>query len=143
MLARMFNADLEAYAEKASDLTDVTPGQYYTGAVNWAVENGIITGYTSGAKAGKFGVGDPITREQIATILFRQACKNGFDGNVSNYYKELGVFDDVDIISPYALDAMAWAVHNGFITGMNPTTLNPGGLASRAQVATIFVRTYM
>ncbi|MBE6827120.1 MAG: S-layer homology domain-containing protein [Ruminococcaceae bacterium] len=143
MLARMFNADLETYAAKASTLKDITAGQYYTGAVNWAVENGIITGYVSGAKAGCFGVGDPITREQIAAILFRQACRTGFDGNVNNYYKELGVFADEGNISPYALDAMAWAVHNGFITGMNPTTLNPGGLAPRAQVATIFVRTYM
>jgi len=143
MLARLFNADLDAYSQKASSLKDVAAGQYYTGAVNWAVENGFITGYTSGAKAGNFGVGDPITREQIATILYRQALSAGFDGKVSSYYKELGVFTDNDKISPYAMDAMAWAVHNGYIKGMDATTLNPGGLASRAQIATILVRVYM
>ena len=140
MLARLFRVDTGEFADKPSALKDVPAGQYYTAAVNWAVENGIITGYTSGANAGKFGVGDPITREQIVTILYRLILAEGYNEDVSEFYGELDVFNDAGSISPYAKDAMAFAVHYGIISGMNPTTLNPLGKASRAQIAAILVR---
>jgi len=72
ILARIAGADLSAYENVQSTMPDVVKGSYYAAAVNWAVDNGIIGGYTSGAKAGKFGVGDPITREQVCVILYRQ-----------------------------------------------------------------------
>lgn len=142
ILARLFDVNLEEYAGKSSGLKDVKAGQYYTAAINWSVENGIIIGYTAGSKAGNFGIGDPITREQIATIIYRIMLKEGFDGDVSEFYGELEAFGDCSRISPYAKDAMAYAVHNGIITGMNPTTLNPTGMATRAQIAAIIVRTF-
>ena len=65
------------------------------------------------------------------------ACRKGLD--VSGR-ADLSIYADAGQVSPYAVDAMAWAVHTGLITGVDSTTLQPGGSAVRAQVATILMR---
>ncbi|SHI14949.1 S-layer homology domain-containing protein [Sporobacter termitidis DSM 10068] len=112
--------------------SDVASGQWYTNAVLWANENGIVTGY-----GGLFGTNDNITREQIAAILMRYAEKKGL--NVSKTV-DLGAFGDASKISDWARDAMGWAFAEGLITGRTANTLVPDGNASRAEVVTILQR---
>ncbi len=132
-LARIAGVDLTEYEDAECGLTDVNKGTYYYSAICWAVEQGIITGYENG----KFGVGDQITREQIATILYRYLGSPDIEGNSSTI---LADFSDAGKISAFAENAMLWAVENGIIKGMNDTTLAPLKSASRAEIATIIMR---
>jgi len=122
-----------APAAAAPSFQDVADGQWYTDAVAWAAANGIVTGYD----ANTFGPMDPITREQMAAILYRYAAYKGCD--VSSL-ADLSSFTDAGSVSAYAETAMAWAVDAGLITGMTETTLVPQGSATRAQASTILMR---
>ncbi len=112
---------------------DVPPGEYYATPVSWAAAGGVVKGYETGL----FEPQNPITREQMAAILYRYAQQKGLD--VSGR-ADLSVYADAGQVSPYAMDAMAWAVHTQLITGVDSRTLQPGGSAVRAQVATILMR---
>jgi len=105
---------------------------YYGKAVAWAVDNNIIKGYDNG----KFGVGDSITREQVATILYRYMGSP----EVTGADETLVPFEDAGTISDFAKDAMVWAIQNNIISGKNATTLAPTATASRAEIATIVMR---
>lgn len=111
---------------------DVPPGTYYTGAVAWAAASGIVTGYSDGT----FRPVQPITREQLAAILFRYAQYKGLDVSGRT---ELRGFPDAARVSPYAGEAMSWAVNRGLIAGIDGL-LAPGGTATRAQAAVILYR---
>ena len=132
IIARIAGADLSKYADTQSKLTDVKKGAYYAAAVNWAVDSGIIAGYNNG----KFGVNDPITREQVATILYRYMGSP----DVDNVDSTLSKFSDVKKISAYAKIPIAWAVQNGVISGMADGRAAPVEGASRAQIAQIVMR---
>lgn len=133
VLARIDGADLSQYEYDCS-LRDVGRSSYYESAVNWAYTNGITTGYENGT----FGVGDNITREQLVTMLYRYAEKKGYDVSVSSSaLSNLNAFEDANGISPFAKDAMVWAIDKGVIKGMNSTKVGPVGKASRAQTAQI------
>ena len=132
ILARIAGADLSKYENKTSKFSDVKKGAYYYSAVIWAVENGIIGGYSNG----KFGVGDNITREQVATILYRYIDSP----TVANVDKTLSKFKDYKKISSYAKAPLAWAVQNGVISGMADGRIAPSEGASRAQIAVIIMR---
>ncbi len=112
---------------------DVAQGQYYTNAVAWAAENGIVEGYDSAT----FGPDNNITREQLAAILYRYTTYKGYD--VTNH-ADISGFTDAQQISHYALDAIQWAIAEKLITGITETTLVPDGNAVRAQAATILAR---
>jgi len=129
-IARLAGADLTDYQGQTGGMKDVKASAYYAPAVAWAVDNGIITGY----KNGKFGVGEAITREQVATILYRAA------GELPVNTAILNRFPDRAKISPYAKNAMAWAVDNGLISGLKSGNISPLTGASRAQIATILMR---
>ena len=107
-----------------SPFTDVANGAWYSDAVAWAAESGIVDGYGGG----EFGPNDSITREQLATILWR------YSQSPAATNKELH-FNDADKISGYALDAIRWAAENGILNGFGDGRLDPKGLATRAQVA--------
>lgn len=116
--------------------TDVAEGRYYTEAVTWASQNGIVKGMTETAFAPEM----PITREQLATILYRYA---GFKGAKLEEKGELSAFPDGASVKPYAREAMAWAVGTGLIQGIGHggvTVLAPQGSATRAQVAAVLMR---
>lgn len=115
------------------EFDDVAEGQYYTDAVKWASENGIVGGYGNG----KFGPNDPITREQMAAILYRYAQIYAYDTSVSG---SIAAFADGDQVSTYAVEAMKWAVGMGFISGTTGNRLDPTGTATRAQIAAILSR---
>ncbi len=116
--------------------SDVQPGLWYTQAVAWAAHNGIV----NGATPTKFNPNGSITREQMATILFRYAQKVGID---TSKRADLSSFPDSDKISGYAKDALSWANAEGLINGSSSasgTYLKPQGDATRAQVAAILMR---
>ncbi len=120
-------------AAGAPSFQDVSPQQYYAGAVAWAAANGVVSGYSEDA----FGPDEMITREQMAAILYRYAQYKGLD--VSGR-ADLSVFSDAGQISSYAVDAMSWARSSGLIAGVDSHTLQPGGSATRGQVAAILMR---
>ena len=113
--------------------SDVAPNQWYAGAVAWASANGVISGYGNGS----FGPEDTITREQLATIFCRYAAYKGAPGVTP---APLEGYTDAAQISPYATEAMSWAIGAGLITGTGDTTLSPTGFATRAQAAVILSR---
>lgn len=105
--------------------TSGTP--WYAAGQKWAMDNGISDGTNM--------VGE-VTREQLATILYRYAKQKGYDVSKS---AALTAFSDADKVSGYASEAMQWAVAEGLLQGSNGK-LNPQGSATRAQVATILMR---
>ena len=105
--------------------TNGTP--WYAAGQKWAMNNGISDGTNMP------GV---ITREQLATILYRYAKQKGYDVSKS---AALTAFSDADKVSGYAAEAMQWAVAEGLLQGSNGK-LDPQGSATRAQVATILMR---
>ncbi len=113
--------------------TDVAAGKYYAAPVAWASSEGIVTGYGNG----QFGPDKPITREQLATILYRYAAYAGLNTGIT---ADLASYADSAKVSSYALEAMRWAVGAGLISGVGAGKLDPAGSATRAQVAAIFTR---
>ncbi len=112
----------------SNPFTDVPEGEWYTSAVIWAANEGIVKGVTESS----FEPNSPITREQIATILYR------YSGEPETEYTELS-FPDAEDVSEYACNAVRWAVSEGLLQGMDGK-LMPGALATRAQIATILMR---
>lgn len=115
--------------------TDVADGTWYTNAVLWAAQEGI----TTGTSATTFSPTTPLTREQLATFLYRFASAESGDA-IQAPEGNLDGFTDGGSVSSYAKTAMAWAVEDRLISGTTPTTLDPLGTATRAQVATILMR---
>ena len=116
-----------------SSFSDVSRGIWYGEAVAWAWEQGIVKGYGSG----KFRPDAPVTREQMAVILYNYAESRGYDLSAAG---DTAQFADRAKVSDWAVDAMEWAVGAGLITGKSQDILDPGGNASRAQVAEILMR---
>jgi adenosylhomocysteine nucleosidase len=120
-------------AEADVSFSDVADGAYYADAVHWAAGKGIVSGGTDG----RFSPDQPITREQMAAILYRYAQskdKTIAEGN----YAELD-FTDTRAVSEYAYEALCWCAAERIITG-NDGVLDPQGTANRAQIAVILVR---
>lgn len=117
----------------ASAFTDVAADEWYADAVGWAAANGVVNGVSETA----FAPDAPITREQMAAILYRFADWKDYDVSAS---QDLSAYSDAAQISAYAQTAMQWTNAEGLITGNTTTTLNPQGEATRAEVATILMR---
>jgi len=113
---------------------DVEDGKWYTEAIRWAAANGIVEGYSKE----KFGPNDVLTREQLATILYRYAKMKGM-GFTGMWAFQLS-FDDASEVSDWAYEAMCWMTMNGIIQGTGNNMLSPKGSAARAQVATMLMR---
>ena len=112
---------------------DVDANAYYATAVYWARMNGIVAGYSDEL----FGPNDTITREQMATILYRYAQHKGYDTTAK---ADLSKYTDAAQIGPWATEAIRWANAEGLVNGTSATTLTPKGSATRAQVAVILTR---
>ena len=126
--------NLEGKPEAADcTFTDVAADAWYADAVAWAADAGIVTGVSDTT----FAPDQMMTREQIATILYRYAAYKNYDVTASN---DLSSYTDAGQIGSYAVEAMQWANGAGLITGSTATTLNPLGSATRAEVATILMR---
>ena len=112
--------------------TDVESGTWYTDAVLWAAQNGIVNGLGENT----FAPMNTLTREQLVTMLYRYAEAEGYDVSAA---ADLSGYPDADKVQTYAQEAMSWAVAEGIVAGMDGN-LNPAGSATRAQIATILMR---
>lgn len=113
---------------------DVPANIWYTDAVLWASDEGVVTGYSNG----NFGPGDNINREQMAVMMYRYANSKGYD---TSQKADISQFNDASRVSDFAQEAMKWAYGTGIITGKyNETALEPQGNATRAECATIITR---
>ena len=121
----------EQEAKGSNPFPDVEAGQWYSDAVIWAAGEKIIEGYGNGS----FGTNDSVTREQLVTMFWRAQGKPVANAQV------LSAYSDAAEISPWAEDAFAWAVSTGLIQGKPGKILDPSGTTSRAQLATILMRT--
>ena len=123
----------------ALDFEDVQENAWYTEAIRWAKAQGIANGYGNG----KFGPDNVLTREQMASILFRYTQFQGGDLR-DDASAGLCVFGDAATVSEYGVPAMQWAYGSGVIQGMNAANgglvLKPNGSATRAQMATMMMR---
>mgnify|MGYP000872143555 CR=1 FL=1 len=128
----LYRLENEPYKQYRKIFPDVTSGTFYSVPTTWAYDAKIIGGYENG----KFGPADPITREQLATMMYRYAKQQGY-----NTVKKASFsgYPDNKRVSSFAKESMEWAVGNGLIKG-DQGKLNPQGTASRAVIATIVMR---
>lgn len=112
--------------------TDVSGEMYCADAVKWAENNGIVSGYGEES----FGPNDPITREQLAVILYQYSAYKKYDVAAK---ADLSKFTDTDQIASWSFDALAWANAKHMMNGMENRVLAPRGNATRAQAAMILM----
>lgn len=115
-------------AEGGAGFTDVKPGSWYAEAVSWAAQAGVASGYGDG----RFGPGDPVTREQLAVFLWKLAGSPAPEGSVQPWA-------DQGDISPYALQAAAWARSAGILSGVDGGRFAPKARTTRAQAAAVLM----
>lgn len=120
----LFNKEGRSAVNGPMTFSDVDSSAWYAEAIRWAASQGIVSGYGNG----NFGPNDPISREQLAMMLWR------YSGSPATATKELR-FSDAGEAGDYARDALRWAVENGILNGYEDGRLGPKGLATRAQVA--------
>lgn len=112
---------------------DVDPNAFYAKAVNWGAYTGLVKGYS----ADTYAPNDPITREQLITMMYNYARYKGMDVTVTADLS--GYVDNADV-SDWAADAMSWAVANRLVTGRPGNRLDPQDTASRSEIAALMVR---
>lgn len=112
--------------------TDVESGSYYENAVAWTNENGIVSGISEDC----FAPNEPITREQMAAIIYRYAAFKGYDITTSSNTS----YTDNDNISDYAKDAVIWEAEKYVMTGNTDGSFAPKANTTRAQTASVFMR---
>lgn len=133
LVTTLFRLAGQPAGSAGADFGDAEAGSWYEPALAWAAGEGIV----SGIGGGLFGTNNPITRQDLVTILWRFVTRLGLDTSASS---GLDGFDDSGDVADYAKEAMAWAVSTGLIGGTTKTTLSPGATATRAQVATLYMR---
>ena len=136
VLGRLHEAGGVAAAGDPSGFGDAAADSYYARYVAWASENDIVQGMGSD----HFGVGAPVTREQMIVFvyryfLFQNLIKDAGAGELEGY-------QDTNNVSPWAADAFGWAVGQGLITGRSSDLLDPSGQSSRAEVAMFILRCF-
>lgn len=122
--AILWRVEGEPKAEIGAEAVDVPDGQWYTDAIRWAQAEGILTGYGDG----RFGPNDPLTRQDLVTILWRYADEPKADAPD---------FADENSIGGYAAQAADWARANEIVGGVGDNKFDPAGSATRAQTAVI------
>ena len=116
---------------------DVAAGAYYSKYVVWGANNGIVLGYTDG----RFGTNDNVTREQLATLLYRMAVKSGLTYESQQVNTSLlNQFHDGSTVSNYAKAGLCWAIQKGIVKGDTNGDLRPKASCTRAEMATMFCR---
>ena len=127
-------------AETAKDTTGIdgsADGQYYTAAANWAVKNGVITGFVRDDGTKDFAANDDVSFEQLVTILVRLCATSG---ELSAAGSDLSAFADGYLASDWSRGAFAWAAANGLVQGYDEPTgkyLRPGENVARERVAVV------
>ena len=134
IVTMLYRHENEPTVAGGNPFADVKDTQYYADAINWAAENDIVTGYDETT----FGPDDTITREQMATILYRYAAYKGYDTTQGGM--AVREFADYEEISDWSMTAVTWAVNAELLNGRTNNNLDPQGNATRAEVATILMR---
>ena len=129
----LYNNENRTATTAANPFTDVAAGLWYTDAIVWAADNGIISGYGNGL----FGPNDNITREQVVLILNNYAKWKQLDVSATT---DLAKYTDAGNISDWALAAMKWGNATELMSGRTTTTLVPQGETTRAEIATLLMR---
>ena len=125
----------ESTVEYAERFPDVPDNQWFTDAILWANDIGVVNGYTD---TDLFGNSDMINREQMTVMMYRYANYMKYDTSQKADFSKV---QDVDFVNQFAKEAMEWAVGSGIITGTEGgTKINPQGNANRAECATIIMR---
>lgn len=132
MAAVLYNMEQQPQTDKNNHFSDVTNDKWYSEAVNWAASNHIVSGMPNGT----YAPNQALTREQMASILYRYAKYKGID---TDQRANLDIYTDKKTISPWAKDVVAWAVAEKLITGTSTDTLQPKATATRAQVAAVLM----
>ena len=136
----LYNMEGKPAIRSGMPFADVTESDWYAAAVSWAESKGYVTGYANPSGTGMiFAPNDPVTREQLVTILYRYAQDKGVDVSVGENTNILS-YDDAFSVSDWAMSAMQWACGSGVVTGKTASTLNPKDAATRAEIATIQMR---
>ena len=134
------NSGKPALNGTGKEFPDVVKNAWYEDAVLWASENGIA----NGTGDGRFGVGNNITREDLALMLYKYALSNDYD--LTAQEGRIDQYADSDKVSKYAIGAMNWAVTQGIISGkgkggdLSTYRLDPKGYATRAECASMMLR---
>ena len=129
----LYRMEGEPAVDSHTDFPDVPVSIWYSDAVAWAAQNGIVTGYSD---TGCFGPNDPINREQMATMMYRYAKYKGYDTSADG---DLSGYPDAASVNAFAREGMSWCTDNKIITGDNGR-LNPQNSTNRAECATIISR---
>ena len=143
------NACPDEYAsydpETAVDTTGIdgsADGMYYTAAANWAVKNGVITGFDREDGSKDFAADDDVSFEQLVTILSRLCAT---PEELSAAGTDLSAFADGDLASSWSRGAFAWAAAKGLVQGYDEPTgkyLRPGDPVARERVAVVLMRAF-
>lgn len=133
----LYNMENPGDTASEKSFKDVKQGAWYYNAVIWAADNGIVKGYEDGC----FYPNRPITREQMVTMLYRYMQFKGLKVDASS--EDWKSFTDYANVHAWAQDAMAWAVHNGVVNGIQNNQLAPTHTAQRSQVAKIIMEITM
>ena len=126
----LYNMEGRPETPYTGSFADVSEGQWYAGAVEWAAGQGIVSGTGSG-----FNPAGEVTREQVAVILRNYAAFKGLDIAPKG---DLTAFSDADSTHDWAKDACIWAVDKGLLKGSSGA-LNPLGTATRAEIAQVLM----
>lgn len=121
-----------SYPANTTGLADVADNAWYTGAANWAVENGVITGIENADGTKSFGPDKPLEFQQMIVIISRCA-----EATAPESTEVLDKFVDGQDVQPYARGSMAWAVEEGIVSGYSGVELRPAEAVSRERAATI------
>ena len=132
LVTALWRLEGEPEASGASGFPDVKPDAWYAEAVDWASQTGLVSGTGAG-----FDPEGSVTREQIASILYRYAKLKGWDVSKTASLQD---FADGADTSAWATRAMEWAYAEKLITGKDGNRLDPQGQATRAEVAAILMR---
>ena len=132
---KLHGLENEPSVKATKKFTDVETGEWYADAVSWASEKSIVSGISSDS----FAPDNAISREQLATMLYRYAiykkCNISAAENTS-----ITEYTDAGNVSVYALSAIKWAVGENIINGKTQSTLNPQDNTTRAETAAMLMR---
>lgn len=128
LVAMLYRMEGQPAVTSTAPFTDLKE-DYYKDAVNWAAAEGVVGGFTPTI----FAPNNKVTREQLATMLYRMSDSPAVSGSLDQ-------FTDSASVQEYAHDAMVWAVENGIISGYPNGQIRPGSSATRAEVCTMLMR---
>ena len=125
----LYNLEGKPQVQGELDFTDVAEGKWYYAAILWANQEGVVDGMSPDT----FAPNEDISRQDLALMLYRYAGEPETQGSLEK-------FQDAGKVGNWAKEAITWAVEEGIIDGMTPTTLEPTGTATRAQAAAMLQR---